>query len=328
MGRKDIIGKDFFADRRRFAELLNTVLYQGEEIIHAEELEPLARVYPSLSGKGEAGRDVFMRDAGQNICYGLELETESDYGMPERVMVYDACELEQQIREISRKNKEDALEIQGEMGIAVKPQNGWKGDRTEPRAMEKFNYREKKSRIKETDFLLPTVTVVLYLGIDHWEGKQKLSELYRIPEGLLRILGKRLPDYGFPMAEADFIDPDHFKTDLKEFFQAMQCRKDRKKLKELLRTESFQHLDRDAARAIAAHLGREQLTVKVEKGGLGMCPAMEEWAEEERMEGRKEGEISERLAIIRNMIREGMDQEIIRKVTGCSLKELASAAKG
>ncbi len=36
MGKKDISGKEFFAERRRFAELFNAVIYQKKEVIHAE----------------------------------------------------------------------------------------------------------------------------------------------------------------------------------------------------------------------------------------------------------------------------------------------------
>ena len=121
MGRKDVVGKEFFADKKRFAELLNAILYQGGGIIRAEELERIIRIYPSFSGKGEMGRDVYLK---RNICYGLELETESDYSMPERVMAYDACEFEQQIREIGKSHKEEEQK-------------------------EKLDYREKKSRMRQ-----------------------------------------------------------------------------------------------------------------------------------------------------------------------------------
>lgn len=304
MGKKDLVGKDFFADRRRFAELFNAILYHGRDIIRAEELERVIRIYPSLSGKGEMSRDVFMKDVKRNVCYGLELETESDYGMPERVMVYDACELEQQIKEISKQQKEES------------------------RAGNKLDYREKKSRMKRTDFLLPVVTVVLYLGTEHWEGRRKLSELHRIPAELQESLGQKLQDYGFTMAEADYVNPDNFKTDLKEFFQAMQCRNDKEKLRELLNTQSFKKLSKETGWAIMVHLDRKQLTEKVEKEGLDMCKALKEMLEDEKIEGRKEGEILERLAIIKKLLREGVDQEFIRRVTGCSQEEFVSASKG
>ncbi len=299
MGKKDLAGKDFFADRRRFAELLNAILCHGKDCIQAEELELVKRVYPSLSGKGEMGRDIFMKDIKRNVCYGLELETESDYSMPERVMVYDVCELEQQIKEISKQQKEESL------------------------AQNKLDYREKKSRIKGTDFLLPVVTVVLYLGTNHWEGRRKLSELYHISEETEELMREKLPDYGFPLLEADYINAETFKTDLREFFQAMQCRNDKKKMKELFRTECFKNLKEETVWAIAVHLDKERLMPKIRKENSDMCNAIEEIFEDGKIEGRAEG----RSIIIRNMLQEGMDREFICKITGCSQQELALVAE-
>lgn len=305
MGKKDISGKEFFAERRRFAELFNAVIYQKKEVIHAEELEPASGNYPSFSGKGELGRDIFMKDRKQNICYGLELETESDYSMPERIMVYDACEFEKQIKIILKEHGEE----QGEK--------------------EKFVYRDKKSRIRETEILLPVITVVLYLGTGHWEGKKRLSDLYGISEEMREALRGRLPDYGFSLTEADYLDADGFATDLKEFFQAMQCRSDKRKLKELLKTENFRWLKEDTARAIAVYLDRERLIKKVEAEGFNMCAALDELLKDERMEGKTEGkaegEKEERITIIRNMIREGLGHDIIQRVTKCSANEFALA---
>ncbi|MCM1542862.1 MAG: hypothetical protein NC121_16595, partial [Blautia sp.] len=101
MGKIDILDKRFFEDRTRFAELVNAEIYHGKRILIPRELEPLRRSYPSLGTvSGEKTRDVLMRDRRQDICYGLEIETESDHSMPQRVMVYDASEYEYQIREI------------------------------------------------------------------------------------------------------------------------------------------------------------------------------------------------------------------------------------
>lgn len=48
-----------------------------------------------------------MYDERKKIYYGLEIETESDYSIPERIMVYDVSEYEEQIKEIHKKNKEN-----------------------------------------------------------------------------------------------------------------------------------------------------------------------------------------------------------------------------
>lgn len=290
MGKKDLSGKEFFADRERFAELLNVFFYQGKKAVQAEELERVTRIYPAFHGKGEMRRDVFMKDMARNICYGLELETEPDYSMPERVMIYDACEFESQIRETVKSHEKE-------------------------QAGKKLNYQEKKSRMKEADFLWPVVTMVLYLGTEHWEGRRKLSELYRVSEEIEGLMRTMLPDYGFSLLEAEA-----FETDLKEFFQAMQCRNDKKKMRELLQTERFRQLKEETAWAIAAHLDRKRLIPKIKEEKSDMCNAIEEIFEDGKIEGRR--------VIIQNMLREGMEQEFIRRITGCSEQELASAAEG
>ena len=163
--------------------------------------------------------------------------------------------------------------------------------------------------MKEMDFLVPILTMVLYLGTGHWEGKRKLSELYRISEETEGTVSSLLPDYGFPLLEADYMNAEVFETDLKEFFQAMQCRNDKKKLKELLKTERFGQLKEETAWAIAVHLDRKRLAAKIEKEKLDMCIALDELLADERAEGRTEGEKKgkkeERVFIIRNMLKEG-----------------------
>ena len=294
MGKKDLAGKEFFADRERFAELLNAILHHGKGIIRAEELVPETGNYPSFSGKGEMHRDVFMKDKKRNVCYSLELETESDYSMPERVMVYDACEFERQIRGINKNRKKEEQE-------------------------EKPNYREKKSRMKETDFLLPVVTIVLYLGADHWEGRRKLSELYRVSEETEKLMGEVLPDYGFLLLEADCINAEIFETDLREFFQAMQCRNDKEKQRKLWETERFKNLKEETIWTIAVYLDQKRLMPKIKEGKLDMCKAIEDIFEDGKAEGRS--------SIIRNMIQQGLEKEFICRITGCSQQEFASAAE-
>lgn len=78
-----------------------------------------------------------------------------------------------------------------------------------------------------------------------------------------------------------------------------------------------------------------------------MCQALDEWMADERAEGmregkrigieegirkgekngKKKGKKEERMIIIRCMLQEGMDKELIRKVTKCSGKELSMAAE-
>lgn len=303
MGRKDIVDRPYFSDCERFAELMNVSLYHGERVLRPENLVLQRRKYLSLANSySETERDVLMKDASQNIFYGIEIETESDYSMPERVMAYNTCEYEYQMKELDREHRE---------------KRDYRG------------YRERKSRMKESDFLLPMVTVVLYLKEGHWEGRRKLSHMFQAESR--ELLGGSLPDYDFPLIEADYVNPKDYRTDLKEFFQAMQCRKDRGKLRRLFQTEAFQCLSPETERIIARHLHIERLIHKMEKEELSMCKAFDDLMKEEKREGKKEGrregKREEKIRIIKRMIKEGLDEAFIRRLTRCTKEEFAAAGR-
>lgn len=241
-----------------------------------------------------------MLDTVQRVCYALELETESDYSMPERIMVYDACEWEKQIQKKVRQQKRD---------------------------LAKAAYRDKKSRMAEEDFLVPVITVVLYLGSGHWTGRRRLSELFCIPKELRGMLKKKIPDYAFALLEAESVEAEVFQTELKEFFLALQYRRDKQNLRELLRSEAFCNLSREAKWTIAVYLDREKMAERMEKEGMTMCQAIDELMEDARIEGREEGREAGRIFLLRQMIVNGMDRAVIQKYTGCTEEELAAAAQ-
>lgn len=152
-------------------------------------------------------------------------------------------------------------------------------------------------------------------------------------------------DYDFLLLEADYVDPEAYKTDLRQFFEAMQSRQDREKLRSLLRSENFMNLCPETEQAIAAHLHVKRLLHKIKKEGLPMCKAFDDLMKEERrsgiqegiqkgikkgmqegiQKGEKTGKRKEKFSIIRKMHEKGMDGKLIRELTGCTKKELAAA---
>lgn len=305
MGKKDIVDKPYFSDCERFAELMNAALYHGQMILRPEDLVLQRRKYLSLANAcSEVERDVLMMDIRRNIYYGMEIETESDYSMPQRVMTYDVCEYEYQVKGIDRGHR----------------------DKKDYRS-----YCERKSRMKERDFLLPIITVVLYLKEGHWKGRRKLSQMFRVSMESRELLRDHLPEYVFPLIEADYVNPIDYGTDLREFFQAMQCRRDKGKLKALLQTERFQNLSQETESVIATHLHISGLTHKMKKEEQSMCKAFYDLMRDERREGkregRKEGKKEERIRIIKKMITEGFDEALIRRMTRCTGEEYAAAGK-
>ena len=58
-----------------------------------------------------------------------------------------------------------------------------------------------------------------------------------------------------------------------------------------------------------------------------MCQAIDELMEDARVEGREEGMAEGRLALLSQMLANGMDRMAIQKFTDCTEEELAMAAR-
>ncbi len=158
--------------------------------------------------------------------------------------------------------------------------------------------------------------------------ERELQELFRIPEEVKQQLNSLLHNYNFSLMEADYVNPANYQTDLREFFQAMQCRRDKRRLKGLCQTESFQNLSRETEIIISAHLEKEKLFQQVEEG-IPMCKALDDWIKEERengrQEGAKEGVKQEKSRVLRRMLQAGLEEALIMQILNCTKEELAAA---
>lgn len=104
MGQKDITEKILEAFNDVFSDVVNVLLFDGEEVLKPDELEEQApRTAYKADGKyREIERDVAKRWKNENIrvaCIGLENQTEPDADMPLRIMGYDGAEYRAQLNE-------------------------------------------------------------------------------------------------------------------------------------------------------------------------------------------------------------------------------------
>lgn len=263
MGKRDVYTSPYVADRERAAELINVNMYGGEQVVKPELLTRLRGGYPSLASiSGERSRDILLEQEKPQMRYGIELETETDYGMPERVMLYDVCDYEAQIKEEDKKHRANR---------------------------EYDGYAEKKSRMKKTDRLIPITTLILYLGEGKWKGPRRLSEMIKHADEGNGEVRAWVQDYPILIIEADYVNPEDYTTDLKEFFLALQSRNDKQKLQKLFRTDRFQDLSRETELAIAVNLNLKTMIVKMEEEELSMCRAFEELMTEQEELGMEKG---------------------------------------
>lgn len=107
MAKTDELMKKLFKHKEIFADLFNATLFNGKQIIKAEKLAELntenihvdesisSNVNPSILKRY---RDLCMRqdDSVLQIILGCENQSEIDYSMPIRTILYDALKYTEQ----------------------------------------------------------------------------------------------------------------------------------------------------------------------------------------------------------------------------------------
>lgn len=116
---------------------------------------------------------------------------------------------------------------------------------------------------------------------------------------------------------------DIFQTDLREIFGFLKRQGDKDKLRKYVEeNEAFRNMKEDAFDVVCTYSESWKLAIKKEeyrtKGGLNMCTALKEWAEEERAAGREDmNELNRKLVAdkrIDDLIRSLQDSEFQKKL--------------
>lgn len=102
MSQKDVTEKILEAHNDVFADIVNVLLFNGRQVIEADELEEQAprSAYKADGRVREIERDVAKRWKRENIrlaCVGFENQTGADCDMPLRVIGYDGAEYRAQL---------------------------------------------------------------------------------------------------------------------------------------------------------------------------------------------------------------------------------------
>ena len=321
MGKYDTCMKEFLQNKDRFADLFNGCCFQGRQIIRAEDLREASENYvitdKRLPGKTrqkdtEIIRDIKMVLGSGMVLQVLAVENQSyiDYAMPVRCMGYDAAEYRRQLKE--RKQERRLL-----MNSENRPKN------------PAVSMDETLSGILRSDRLHPVYTLCLYSGTELWDGPRKLSDMMAFdPQNKnLQSLFEEYHLHLFCINEQHVFDA--FRSALKPLFQAINCRNNKKKMIELMKDETYSHLNEDTWDAIAvmtdnaAMLQKKDLyKTENQKEEFNMCQALQELMQDERnegrIEGRNEGKIEDQKIVIRNMINRGYKTEDICAIAECS----------
>ena len=271
--KKDLYLKRYLSDKRRFADLINGFVADGQELITATDLTGMGS--QSESTRTQKYRDRLYKAAfGVNfLVIGVEGQENTHYLMPMRCMSYDATEYERQAADRRREVKL----------LKYLPADEW------------------LSGFQKQDRLKPCITLVLFFG-EEWNGARSLHELLDftdIPKELQGLVN----DYRLHILEVQKLnDTSVFHTDVKQVFDAVRLSKDPKKFRELIFGDpAFRDLDSEAYNVIVQYTHSNDLlklreNLKEEK--IDMCQALTLMLEGERNEGVKAGKASSILELL------------------------------
>ena len=236
--------------------------------------------------KAKLMRDVKMQLRSGTVLQVLAVENQSyiNYGMPIRIMGYDAAEYNRQMKE--RRQRVSALwkqvESSGQYDSLAIP----------------VTYAEYMSGILKTDRLHPVYTICLYSGTETWDGPRTLSDMmgFRAETDPLREYFSDYPANLFCVNEQKEFECFH--TELRELLRAMNYRKDKRKFLSLEKDERYAHLSKETWEAIAIMTGRSFFEENMEiyksqnenqREEYDMCQALREIREDFFNEGKAEG---------------------------------------
>lgn len=286
MGEIDTLTKQYMEDNDRFADLINSFVFNGKQVIQADDLSEMdisAISVPYLEKEDDAvqkARDVLkkciVKYAGNAIfvVYGVENQARIHYAMPIRNMLYDAINYENQASTLAKHNKE----------------------------LKGLNRAEFLSKFRKEDKLIPVITLTLYWGTEKWDGPRTLHEMFRdLPPEIKELV----PDYQINLispAEMGKEDIEKFQTELNKLFFAIHAGAEGSAaLAGLAENEMYSDITIESARILDKVLNLN-IPIPEEGGTMDMCKAMQDLKEmyiekgvsQGRLEGRIEGRIEGR----------------------------------
>lgn len=268
MGKADVAVRQWLSDKERFADLFNGTVFQGEEVVLAEDLEEQkgeSSLIVTDKNKNEKAvqkyRDIVMRWNGKLNLAVLAVETQDKlhYAMPVRNMVYDGLDYAEQVRKVQKEHK-------GKYTISEEFLSG-------------FNKEDK---------IYPVITLVFYYDTKKWDAAKDLYDMMGLEDEIKKhpLLKQYIPNYHINLVDVGRIETGkRFRTDLHEVLGMLRYRGDKEGLQKYMSDHEpyFSNLDKDSYYAIGSFLQSKRLLKKIEENNrkgkemrLDMCKALEE----------------------------------------------------
>ena len=328
MGKGNTAMRQWLKDKDRFADLFNATIFEGKQVVRAEELEIMDSVTEvMLTDRAERTKDLdryrdivmLWKNEMAFVILGCENQANMHHAMPVRNMLYDGLNYVGQIKQHKTNHEKESN--------------------------EKLTGDEFLSGLRREDKIYPVITLVFYYGKDPWDTNRSLYEMF--PKEILikgkNILEKFVPNYWINLIDAGNVENlSLFHTDLQEILGMLKYRGNKELLVKYIREQEayFRNVDEDTYHAIREFLHSEEILKKEVskyngKGKVDMCKALEELYKDGVNEGISQGisqgilvgEEKQLLKLIHAKVSKGMPVEEIADLLEESVEKITELMK-
>ena len=326
MGKADVYAGDYLENPEIFADLLNGILYQGEQIVRAEELQEQDGELRSISERDvkKTIRDKVRLWRGTAFAvFAVENQMKVDYRMVIRAMLSEAMAYDKQWKKLREKRmSKEMQETDGEEKSRREREFGEGKVSGEKRKPQEGNLTSDEfiSGMRKEDKFVPVITVIVYYGREkRWDGATTLYELLDA-EGNEEVILPFVTNYRLNVFDYhDYEEFGQFRSELQSVFEFLRYSEDKRLLKEKLENnrERYEKLSNQTKALLAKLANIREIPGVTEndlrRGEFEMCKAFEDMKEEGRIEGIKEG------------IKEGMKETALKMLQRgkLSIEEIA-----
>ena len=316
MGKENDAMLEYLEDSGRFADVFNGCCFNGARVILADQLTEGSEIYvekqpaipdqdnlrkkkPHKATTATRTRDIKKRllDGTNLRILAIENQNEVDFTMPWRHMNYDCLEYGKQLRTIKRKNQQANLLVSG---------------------------AEKLCGLRQEDRLAPVFTLCIYHGTDTWNGPRCLKDMMNFGSNS-DCWEQLFSDYGMQLLCINEItDFSRFQSPLRELFELLACRQDKKALREItLKNPAYQKMDKETAHVASVLMGvkpEKMSNAKNQEGSYNMCKGLQDLMLEERTEGRAEG-LDILILLQKKLLEENRMEDMLKTIHDSSYRD-------
>ena len=275
MSTIDTVTKEFISDNEVFADVVNFLIFDGEQVVTPDSLVEMDSTSVAVPyGTDHSGTPVQKeRDVIKNVTckmysdmvfaiVGIENQTNINYAMPVRNMLYDALTYTGQIKKANRSYQKEKVKLSSE---------------------------EFLSHFKKDDKLIPVITLVINFSPDKWDAPVSLYDMIDFKSDILK---KFVQDYRINVIEPASLTKEQLKKFTTGFREVMECIKYSEDMyamqQALAENDRFKNLDRKTSN-VMRYCSKLKIDFEIDEEEFDMCKAFEDYKDLGKNEGLEEG---------------------------------------